>query len=254
MMLNQRQHEDRPRVKLSSEKKFDRLALIGSLLPNVRRRWRRDLAAPKLSKDKVTAAVIRLIDKTHTRVGNPKYALEHGSHGATTLTAEHVFIDDMKISLDYPGKSGQQRELSISAAKVCEVIQECEEIGGQYLFSARDESGQFNPSGSADVNDYLCRVAGETLTAKDCRTWWGSGLALHHLQSTLGQGDAIPTKKLLVSAIEKTAKDLGHAPAVCRQSYIHPGLISAAENDRLAKLIQNANLSNKAPRADLTRD
>lgn len=240
-------------VMFSSEKKFGRLALIGKLLPKIRRRLRRDLAKPELSREKVVAAIIRLIDKARIRVGNAKYSIENGSHGATTLTAKHVVIEDLKISLDYPGKSGQQRELSISDAKVCEVIRECEEIGGQYLFSVRDEHGQFHPIGSGDVNDYLRMVAGETLTAKDFRTWWGSVLTLHYLRSALGQEDDIPAKKLLADAIAKTAQDLGHTKAVCRQSYIHPGLINAFESGKLARLIQNASRSDTPPRAELTR-
>lgn len=246
-------------ILLSSEKKFDRLSIIGNLLPKVRRRVRRDLGKPELSKEKVIAAVIRLIDKAHIRVGNAKYVNDNGSHGATTLTTDHVVIDDLKISLDYPGKSGQQIESSISDAKVSEVIRECEEIGGQFLFSVRDETGQYHPISSSDVNAYLRLVAGETLTAKDFRTWWGSVLTLHHLRGALDKEvehkDAeLTPKKLLVDAIGKTAEDLGHTTAVCRQSYIHPGLIRAVECGKFSRLIQNAQRSNTSPRSELSRD
>lgn len=241
-------------VQLSSATKFDRLAQIGNLLPRIRRRVRRDLGKPELSREKVVAAIVRLIDKAHIRVGNLKYAADNGSHGATTLTPEHVDIEDFNISLDYPGKSGKKVELSITDALVSEVIRECAEIGGQYLFSVKDESGQFHPVGSSDVNQYLREVADEALTAKDFRTWWGSVLTLRYLRAALEQDDAIPAKKQLAEAIEKTAESLGHTKAVCQQSYIHPGLISAMESGELFKLLQKHQHVIKQPHAELTQD
>ena len=92
-------------------------------------------------KEKILAAVIRLIDKGKVRVGNQKYTEEHGSRGATTLASEHVEVDGFKISLDFPGKSGKQREIEFSDNKTAEVISQCEEIEGQYLFCYHDDEG-----------------------------------------------------------------------------------------------------------------
>lgn len=117
-----------------------------------------------------------------------------------------------------------------------------------------DESGQYHPIGSGDVNDHLRLVSGEVLTAKDFRTWWGSVLTLQNLRIALAQDDDRSTKKLLADAIVKTADALGHTKAVCRQSYIHPGLIRAAESGKLSKLIQKNGASAGSSRAELTRD
>jgi DNA topoisomerase-1 len=121
-------HEDWHAV--SAATKFDRLERIGSLLPKIRRRVRRDLGKKGLKKERIVAAIIRLIDKAHLRVGSPAYAEDNHSYGATTLTVEQVEIDRITISLDFPGKGGKQTEVLLTDAKVASVMQQCEELNG----------------------------------------------------------------------------------------------------------------------------
>lgn len=245
-------HEDWHAI--SAAGKFDRLELIGRLLPKVRRRVRRDLGMETLNKEKVVAAIIRLIDKAHLRVGNTAYADDNDSHGATTLKPDHVEIDDLSISLDFPGKSGKQTEALLADAKVAAVMQQCEEIEGQFLFCYRDADGETCSVSSSDVNAYLKNVAEEALTAKDFRTWSGSVLALGHMKTHLDATDGQVTRRALLHAIESTAKELGHTKTVCRQSYIHPGLLAAFETGRLTGLLDKAAREELAIPAELTRD
>jgi DNA topoisomerase-1 len=239
---------------ISAATKFDRLARIGKVLPKIRRRVRRDLATRELSKERVVAAVVRLIDKAHIRVGNPAYAADNGSHGATTLTAEQVDVDRFSISLDFPGKSGRQTEVSINDEKVASVIQKCEEIDGQFLFCYRDDTDNYRSVRSSDVNGYLQEVAYEVLTAKDFRTWSGSVIALKYLRAELEKsGEALPNRTI-AKAIKETAEEMGHTAAVCRRSYIHPGLLAAAETGTLSALVDKYDRSGRAIQAELTRD
>jgi DNA topoisomerase I len=239
---------------ISSATKFDRLEMFGSLLPRIRRRVRRDLGTKELSKERVVAAIVRLIDKAYLRVGSPAYAENNGSHGATTLRPGHVEIDDLRISLDFPGKGGKQTEVCLADAKVAAVIQQCEEISGQFLFCYRGADGDCYSVGSSDVNTYLKEVAGEAVTAKDFRTWWGSVLALRNLKAHLAEADGKPTNRALLRAIEMTAGEMGHTKAVCRQSYIHPGLLVAFEAGKLSTLLQENDREETGIPAELTRD
>jgi DNA topoisomerase-1 len=239
---------------ISSATKFDRLAEIGSLLPKIRRRVRRDLGQKGLTKDRVVAAIVRLIDKAHLRVGNAVYAEDNGSHGATTLTAEQVELDDITISLDFPGKSGKQTEAHLTDAKVAAVVQQCEEINGQFLFCYRDNEGTYCSVSSSDVNGYLREVAETDLSAKDFRTWSASVIALKYLQAGLEQQDGKVTKRLVTAAIRKTAEEMAHTMAVCRQSYIHPGLLAACESGALGRLLQEWDDADREEQAELTRD
>jgi DNA topoisomerase I len=244
-------HEDWHAISAAS--KFDRLDLIGRLLPRIRRRLRRDLGGKTLSKEKVVSAVIRLIDKAHLRVGNAAYAIDNNSHGATTLKPDHVEIDALSISLDFPGKGGKQTEVLLADAKVAAVIQQCEEIEGQFLFCYRGADGQTYSVSSSDVNAYLQDVTEEDLTAKDFRTWSGSVLALGHLKRHLDDTDGKVSRRALLHAIERTAKELGHTRTVCRQSYIHPGLLTAFESGRLTALLERYARDELAVPAELTR-
>ena len=245
-------HEDWHAISFAT--KFDRLPEIGALLPRIRRRVRRDLGHQELSRKRVVAAVVRLIDKAHLRVGNPAYAEDNGSHGATTLTSEQVEIDDITISLDFPGKSGKQTEALLSDEKVAAVIQQCEEISGQFLFCYQENDGPYRSVSSSDVNEYLREAADREISAKDFRTWSASVLALKYLKAGLEEVDGKLTKRLVAQAIEKTAEEMAHTKAVCRQSYIHPGLIAACEAGNLQALLQkHCNPEPESP-AELTRD
>jgi DNA topoisomerase-1 len=187
-------------------------------------------------------------------VGSPVYAEDNDSYGATTLTADQVAVDDIAISLDFPGKGGKRTEALLADAKVVSVIQECEEINGQFLFCYRDDSGNYHPVSSSDVNIYLREVTEEPLSAKDFRTWSASVMALKHLKTFLGKSSGGRlTTRAITQAIEKTAGEMGHTKTICRQSYIHPGLLAAASRGTLSTLLQE--YSNVEPvQADLTRD
>ncbi len=245
-------HEDWHAI--SSATKFNRLAEIGSLLPKIRRRVRRDLGQNGLTKERVVAAIIRLIDKAHLRVGNPASVEDNGSHGATTLTAEQVELEKITISLDFPGKSGKQTEAQLSDAKLAAVVQQCEEISGQFLFCYRGDDGVYCPVSSSDVNGYLRTVAEEELSAKDFRTWSASVIAMKHLKAGLERQDGKATKRMITQAIRRTAEEMAHTMSVCRQSYIHPGLLLACESGLLQKLLQKTDVAELADQAELTRD
>ena len=231
---------------ISSATKYDRMQLMAKLLPRIRRRVLKDLNRKRLSKRRVLATVTRLIDKTGIRIGNHKYTEEHGSHGVTTLQREHVDLDGFRISLDFPGKSGQQRELEINDEKVARVIQQCEEIDGQFLFCYQTDRGASETVNSTDVNNYLKEITGQPISAKDFRTWRGSVTALSLLAGKVSQQQTKSERKRLVNiAITDTATMLGNTKTVCRNSYIHPAILAAGETGELQSLIDNMESSSQ---------
>ena len=232
--------------------KFDRLDLMIKVLPRVRRRVRRDLSQKTMSRELAVAAAVRLIDKAHMRVGNELYTERHGSRGVTTLRDEHVAIDGVAISLDYPGKSGRQREIDINDAKVARVIERCEDIDGQFLFCYRDDDGRYAPIDSTDVNEYLEQVAKCPITAKDFRTWAGTVTAFADLSSEALPRTVNARKKRVIRAVDETAKALGNTRSVARGGYIHPALLAAAETGELIELLDAAGTVPEI--RELTRD
>jgi DNA topoisomerase IB len=47
---------------------------------------------------------------------------------------------------------------------------------------------------------------------------------------------------------------MGHTASVCRQSYIHPGLLAAVEAGTLSALLDKYDRAGRAIQAELTRD
>lgn len=237
---------------LSSATKFERMLAMPRALPKIRSRVRQDLIGTRLTKERVLAAIVRVLDKAHIRVGNEQYVRERDTRGATTLTSEHVHVDHFTVSLDFPGKSGKRAEVEFTDRKVAKVVRQCEEIEGHYLFSYFDEAGQQCQASSSDVNVYLRELAGEQITAKDFRTWWGSVAALDALSEVADQ-EMSPTakKRAIVAAVRQTSELLGNTLAVCRRSYIHPLILQSFEAGTLAAELKKCERAAKRPRREM---
>ena len=239
----------------SAMRKFDRMHRMAEVLPRIRRRVRKDLNSGSLSKDRVVAAVVRLLDKAQLRVGNPRYAQQRDTRGATTLEPSHVDVEDFKISLEFQGKSGKLREVSFSDKKTAKVIDACIDADAEsdFLFCYEDQDGETYPVSSSNVNEYLKEVAKESITAKDFRTWWGSVIALSLLSDIDPNLSATKRKQTIVDAVKETADALGNTPAVCRSSYIHPGILAAAESGELLSMVSKLNQQD-GPVSEMTLD
>ena len=215
------------------EDKFARMLAFGKALPRIRARCDADLELRGVPRDKVLAAVVRLLELTLIRVGNDEYARLNRSFGLTTLRDRHARVDGAAIRFRFRGKSGRQHEVDLRDRRLAAVVRRCQELPGQELFQYVDEAGEVQDVSSDDVNDYLQAAAGERFTAKDFRTWAGTVLAyraLMALQPTDGERAA---RKAVVQAIQTTAERLGNTPAVARGSYVHPAVLDAYLEGRL---------------------
>jgi DNA topoisomerase-1 len=163
------------------ETKFGRMIAFGEALPALRARVASDLARTGLPREKVLAAVVRLLETTLIRVGNEEYARENRSFGLTTLRSRHVAIAGATLRFRFRGKSGKEHSVAISDRRLARVVRACRELPGHELFQYLDESGERQVVDSDDVNAYLRAATGEDFTAKDFRTWGGTVLALSAL-------------------------------------------------------------------------
>jgi DNA topoisomerase I len=209
---------------IRDETKYERMMVFGSCLPKIRRRVEADLARPGLPCEKVLAAVVRLMERTLARVGNPEYARENESFGLTTLRNRHVHVTRGRLELDFRAKSGVRHRSIVTDAKLARIVKRCRELPGSELFQYIDEEGNRHSIDSGDVNEYLRTISGCEITAKDFRTWAASNLALLAISEL---DEERPSKHGSVEIIKKVAQQLGNTPAVCRKSYIHPALIES---------------------------
>jgi DNA topoisomerase I len=224
--------------KARDETKFDRLASFGASLPRIRRRINRDLRLPGISRSKVLAVVVRLLETTLIRVGNEEYARSNGSYGLTTFMNRHVRVQGSNMRFRFRGKSGKNHIVDLTNRRLARLVKRCQDLPGHDLFEYLDESGTAHNLNSAEVNDYLREISGNDFTAKDFRTWAGTLLATQFISS-----EKKPRPAKLVSIVKQVAERLGNTPAVCRKSYIHPMILEGAANGSLMRRMHRANIS-----------
>jgi DNA topoisomerase I len=206
------------------EAKYGKLLIFARVLPFIRARIEEDLKRPGLTRERVLAAVVRLMELTLFRVGNSEYARTNKSFGLTTLRDRHVRVEGSHIHLSFRGKSGNRYESDINDRRLARIIKGCRDLPGYELFQYLDEEGNQHVVGSEEVNAYLREITGEDITAKDFRTWSGTQLAAKALQGFRDLETESKRKKAIVRAVEKVAKHLGNTPAICRRCYIHPAI------------------------------
>lgn len=217
--------------------KYGRLIEFGRALRVLRRRTDADLRRAGLPREKVVAAVVKLLEKTLIRVGNEEYARDNHSFGLTTMRDRHVRFSGSTVRFIFRGKSGVEHALELDDRRLAKIVKQCRDLPGQELFQYRNERGALTDIGSADVNAYLQDVTGEDFTSKDFRTWAGTVLAATLLRDYEKVDSAARAKKNVVSAIEQVAKRLGNTRAVCRKCYVHPAVIDAYLDGSMMKTV-----------------
>lgn len=224
--------------------KFARTLAFAAALPKIRAATDKDLSSPGLSRQKVLATLVQLLEKTAIRVGNEEYARQNHSVGLTTMENGHAEVSGAKTHFHFKGKSGKWHDIDLRDRKLAGVIRKLQDLPGQSLFQFKDEAGALHHVTSADVNAYLKEIAGEEFTAKDFRTWAGTvaaSLALRELEAFDSPKTA---DKNIVEAVKIVSKRLGNTPAVCRKAYIHPAIfesyLDGSMLDSLAQTVEEA--------------
>ena len=213
--------------------KYDRMIEFAEALPGIRRRVARDLAQSDLSREKVLATIVGLMDLTFIRVGNEEYAKQNKSYGLTTMKDHHAEVRGGRIEFSFRGKSGKCHAIKVEDKRLARIVKHCQDIPGQDLFQYLNGDGQRRDVTSGDVNDYLRDISGSDFTAKDFRTWAGTVLAAKALQAVAEFKNETQAKKNIKEAINEVAGKLGNTPAVCRKCYVHPWLLAGYMDKKL---------------------
>ena len=213
--------------------KYGRMAEFGRALPRIRERVEADLAKPGVSREKVLATCVRLLELTLIRVGNKEYARQNRSYGLTTLNKRHVGVDGSALQFHFRGKSGVEHRTSVRDRRLARVIRSLQELPGQQLFKYRDAEGTLVPVESSEVNAYIREAAGEDFSAKDFRTWAGTVSAARALCREPAPQSKTEARRVASTCVKAVSGVLGNTPTVCRSSYIHPAVLLAYEAGEL---------------------
>jgi DNA topoisomerase-1 len=206
--------------------KYEGLLEFGKALPRLRRRVEQDLKRRELSREAVLAAVVRLLDTEHIRIGNEEYAKANKSFGATTLRSRHLKRTGHDLSMRFAGKHGIVHEVKISDSNLKRICRRCQELPGQMLFQYVNGDGEPKPITSGDVNDYIRNATQGEFTAKHFRTWSASVIAFDQLLKK-----AEDARISVKTVVEPVAEALGNTPAISRKSYVHPRLLDAVKDN-----------------------
>lgn len=224
----------------ASESKFERLPEFARALPRLRRKVEADLGRRGMSRDKVLATAVRLLELTLIRVGNAQYARQNRSYGLTTLHKRHLELTGTALTFAFKGKSGVEHEVTVRDRRLAAVIRSLQDLRGQQLFKYRDADGTLCPITSDDVNAYIREAMGEQFSAKDFRTWAGTVSAARALREMEPPTSASDSKRKITVCVKAVAGLLGNTPTVCRSSYVHPAVFELFEKGKLAKALPGA--------------
>lgn len=236
---------------ISNLAKFFRLRPCPKFLPDLRRQVSRDLRGHDLSRRRVLAGMIALLDLTSIRIGNEEYVRENGSYGLATLRNRHVSFEGNRAVLRFRGKSGLPREVPIVDERLVRLFKQLKKLRGAHVFQYVDDDGHIHTADATAVNDYLRERTGHHFTAKDFRTWKASALAAGILYDNRDVEKFAARKRVVKDAICTVSSVLGNTPTVCRTYYVHPTLIEAYLDGQIPKIFQRFR---PASTKSLTRD
>src|SRR3954462_1580682 len=215
------------------QEKFDEMIDFARALPGMRKRVDEHLESDGMTRERVLASAVRLLDRGFFRVGGEDYAVENESYGLATIHKRHVqLLDGCRLRFDYPAKSGRRRVQSIVDADVYEILSELKRRrGGSPELLAYRDGRRWRDLKSADINAYVKEVTGGDFSAKDFRTWNATVLAAVALavSGPAAKRSKWARKRAETRAIKEVARYLGNTPTVARASYVDPRVFDRFE-------------------------
>ena len=223
---------------IRSQTKFFRMVAFGETLPLLRKRMDKDLRKRDLSREKVVALALSVMEQTLIRVGNAAYEKEYGSYGLTTLKDRHVKLDGSDVQFSFKGKKGIYHDITLHNKRLAKLIKACRDIPGKELFQYIGDDGNRYAIDSGMVNEYLQETMGDAFSAKDFRTWAGTVNAMRLLTGMEPCNGGKERKKNVNTVLDEVSRKLGNTRTVCRKHYVHPQLLDAYECEDLNPYIK----------------
>jgi DNA topoisomerase I len=205
--------------------KFERILRFAGALPEMRRITSNHLRHKELDREKVLAAMARLMNAAYFRVGDERYARKNRTYGIASLRRKHLRVEGDAMIFEYTGKWGQMHRKAVTDAKLRQIVEECAALPGYEIFKYRDDSGEIRDVKARDLNAYVKEVMGEEFTPKDFRIWAGTLIAAVKLAELGVTEDLKQAEQNVLAAVDDVAKRLGNTRDIARASYISPRVI-----------------------------
>ena len=213
--------------------KYEAMETFAKSLPAMRERAEADLAKRGMTRERVLACSVRLLDLGFFRIGSERYAAENETYGLSTLLRRHVKVERGEAIFDYSAKDSKRHRQVIADPPIVRTIKPLKDRkgGGRELLAWRNGSGWVDVT-AADINEYLKESTGGDYSAKDFRTWNATVLAAVDLANH-GTDATTKTarKRAATAAVKRVAEYLNNTPAVCRKAYIDPRVFDRYDSD-----------------------
>jgi DNA topoisomerase-1 len=206
------------------QEKFERVLRFADALPAMRQTTSAHLKREGPDRDKVLAAMTRLMNAAYFRVGDERYA-KNGTYGIATLRERHLTVEGDTLIFEYSGKWGRMRRQAVTDSRLRSVVEECISLPGNEVFKYRTTEGEVRDVKSKDLNSYVKRVMGDEFSPKDFRTWAGTLVAAVKLAEIGSAADDKAAEKNVLAAVDEAAERLGNTRDIARASYVSPRLI-----------------------------
>ncbi|AUI64171.1 DNA topoisomerase IB [Amycolatopsis sp. BJA-103] len=244
-------HEDWRRTR--DEEKHERVLALARRLPRLREAVQEDLDSRGLTRERVLAGALRMLDLGVFRTGGENYADENGTHGVATLLCEHVSVSEGCLLCDYPAKGGIQRKVRLRDDGLVRLVRSLRRArGGEVRLLAYRDGREWQEVRADDINERLKELVGDDFTAKDLRTWNATVLAASAFADKEKPSSERVRKQVEKAVMTEVAAGLGNTPAVARQSYVDPRVTEAYRRDRtIERAVRRAG---KAPGPDEARE
>ena len=233
----QYRYHDEWRARRDAEK-HERVLEIAQQLPDVRDTVVDAVTGKGLTRERVLAAAVRLLDLGAFRVGSEQYAEDNGTYGLATLRKEHVRVRGERVFFAYTAKGGIDRELELTDKPTADVVRELlkrpdgtgDELLGYWVEDPAGAGRVWHDVTSTEINAYLKEISAAEITAKDFRTWNATVQMAATLAETPEPASRTARKRVVKAAYERVSETLGNTPAVCRASYVDPRVVDHYEH------------------------
>ncbi|MFF9275823.1 DNA topoisomerase IB [Streptomyces griseosporeus] len=212
--------------------KHEHVREVARALPELRARVAADLAGRGLTRSRVTACAVRLLDLGFFRIGSDRHTKQNETYGLTTMLREHVRCGRDEISFCFPAKGGIELVRALADEQAHAVVRALlRRRRPEERLLAFWERRAWHELHSDDLNEALRRLSGTEITAKDFRTWHATVLAAVAVAVAAEDARATPAARhrQTVRAVKEVSRYLGNTPAVCRSSYIDPQVFELFE-------------------------
>ncbi|MCW2678229.1 MAG: Topoisomerase [Modestobacter sp.] len=228
----QYRYHDQWRVKRDAAK-HERVLEISHQLPDVRDEVVAALRTRGLTRERVLACGVRLLDLGAFRVGSEQYAEDNGTFGLATLRRDHVEVRGERVFFHYVAKGGIDRELELVDRPTATVVRHLlarPTEQGEELLGYPLADGSWHDVTSDEINAYLKEISGAEITAKDFRTWTATVMMAAALAEAPPPTSRTARRRMVREAYVRVSEQLGNTPAVCKASYVDPRVVDRFEH------------------------